>query len=574
MFAVGNSLVAFATAKLSLISHSCKSFCLKNQYIFDMVDFQRFILTKVKGLTKNWHKWDIFRNFVGKFFAMKKLFCAAAMALSLAVASADEPAGHLVILHTNDTHSRIDPMDNGRGGLLRRKVVIDSVRAAEPEVLLIDAGDAVQGTLYFSLFGGEVERKLMNALGYDIQILGNHEFDNGMESLARQWSQLNAEKLSTNYDVRGSKLEGILKPYTVREVGGRKIGFLAINLDPDGMISAANSRGVAYLDGIKAANAMAWYLRNIEHCDLVIAISHIGYAVAPGYVDLDLARASEDIDIIIGGHSHTLVDPANPAGPSSKVANADGDSILVAQAGALGAWVGKIDIDLADLTTDYSVIAIDGRLDDRIDPSTAAILEPYRHDVDSILTLKVGYAATPLVKEDWGLINFVTDFVGHRGGELTDRKIDLALMNRGGIRCDMPKGSVTQGLLMQMLPFDNRVVVIELSGRDLLEAFDVMASRGGDGVSGNVRAEFDSETRKCTDVRIDGRPIDPDKIYTVATIDYLALGGDFLRSLKNGKEIARSNRILYDDFIDYFKNGPMKRKKAVAKPGSRMVSKP
>lgn len=538
-----------------------------------MIGNQGVIAIGKMRVGKSWHKWDIFCNFVGNFFAMKKLFCAAAMALSMAVASADEPAGRLVILHTNDTHSRIDPMDNGRGGLLRRKVVIDSVRAAEPEVLLIDAGDAVQGTLYFSLFGGEVERKLMNALGYDIQILGNHEFDNGIESLARQWGQLNAEKLSTNYDVRGTELEGILKPYTVREVEGRKIGFLAINLDPDGMISAANSRGVVYLDGIKAANAMAWYLRNVEHCDLVIALTHIGYAEAPGYVDLDLARASEDIDIIIGGHSHTLINPANPDGPSWKAVNAAGDSILVVQSGALGAWVGKIDINLSTLGSDYSLIAIDGRLDDRIDPTTAAILEPYRHNVDSILGLKVGYAATPIVKEDWGLVNFVTDFVEHRGEQVVGRKVDLALMNRGGIRCDMPKGDVTQGLLMQMLPFDNRVVVIELSGRDLLEAFDVMVTRGGDGVSGNVVAEFDPVTLKCTDVKIDGLPVDPDKIYTIATIDYLALGGDFLRSLKNGKEIARSNRILYDDFIDYFKNGPMKRKKVVANPGPRMIAK-
>lgn len=516
-------------------------------------------------------KRDIFCNFVGKFFAMKKLLCVAAMALTLAAASADEPVGRLVILHTNDTHSRIDPLDNGRGGLLRRKVVIDSVRAAESNVLLVDAGDAVQGTLYFSLFGGEVERKMMNALGYDIQILGNHEFDNGMESLARQWSQLNAEKLSTNYDVRGTALEGILKPFTIHEAGGRKIGFLAINLDPDGMISAANSRGVVYLDGVKAANAMAWYLRNIEYCDLVVAMTHIGYGEAPGYVDLDLARASEDIDIIIGGHSHTLINPDNPDGPGWKAENASGDSVLVAQSGALGAWVGKIDIDLATLAADYSLIPIDSRLDSRIDPTAAAILDPYRHQVDSILGLKVGYAATPLVKEDWGLTNFVTDFVGYRGAQVCGRKIDLALMNRGGIRCDMPAGSVTQGLLMQMLPFDNRVVVIQLSGRDLLEAFDVMASRGGDGVSRNVEAEFDPVAWKCTGVRIDGEPVDPDKIYTVATIDYLALGGDFLRSLKNGKEIARSGNILYDDFIEYFKTGPMKRKKIAAEPGARMV---
>ena len=501
---------------------------------------------------------------------MKKMICMAAVAMSLAVASAEEPSGRLVILHTNDTHSRIDPTDNNRGGVLRRKVIIDSVRACEPNMLLIDAGDAVQGTLYYSLFGGEVERKLMIALGYDIQILGNHEFDNGMEALAREWRQLNAEKLSTNYDVRGTELEGVIKPFAIREIGGRKIGFIAINIDPEGMISAANSRGVVYLDGIKAANATAWVLRNIEHCDLVIAVTHIGYAEAPGYVDLDLARASEDIDIIIGGHSHTLINPANPEGPAWMVENAAGDSILVAQTGALGVCVGKIDIDLATLKPDYSIISVDSRLDGRVDNSVKALLEPYRHKVDSILGLKVGMAAKEMRRDDWGLTNFVTDFVGHVGEQVSGRKIDIALMNRGGIRCDMPKGPVTQGLLMQMLPFDNRVVVLELSGRDLLDAFNVMASRGGDGVSGNIRAEFDPTTGKCAEVKIDGTDIDPDKTYVVATIDYLALGGDFMSPLKSGKEIARSGVILYDDFIVYFKNGPMKGKKVLPEVGARM----
>ncbi len=133
------------------------------------------------------------------------LLCGVLMAGGIAV-----DAEELVILHTNDTHSQIEPNDRDLGGILRRKVLVDSVRTVHDNVLLIDAGDAVQGTLYFTLYGGEVERKMMNALGYDIQILGNHEFDNGMEALAEQWRGVNAEKLSTNYDMRGTPLDTLL----------------------------------------------------------------------------------------------------------------------------------------------------------------------------------------------------------------------------------------------------------------------------------------------------------------------------------------------------------------------------
>ena len=239
---------------------------------------------------------------------------AAAVATAASVV-ASAPDDRLIILHTNDTHSRIDPDASDRGGILRRKVLVDSVRDAETNVLLVDAGDAVQGTLYYSLFGGEVERKMMNALGYDIQILGNHEFDNGMDALAREWSQLNASRITTNYDLTGTPLDSIFVPYEIRKFGDRRIAFIAINIDPDGMISAFNTAGLKYLDGIKAANATAWHLRHNEKADMVIAITHIGHSVAPGYTDLDLARNSEDIDMIIGGHSHTLINPEDPGSP-------------------------------------------------------------------------------------------------------------------------------------------------------------------------------------------------------------------------------------------------------------------
>ena len=175
----------------------------------------------------------------------------------------DTSAQHLVILHTNDTHSQIDPDADGMGGVLRRKVLIDSVRKAQPNVLLVDAGDAWQGSLFFTLFDGEVEQKMLNALGYDIQILGNHEFDNGMEALARKYQAATPTRLSTNYDFRETPLDSMFVPYVIREIDNRKVGIIAINIDPKGLIDPANCIGLKYENGVEKANATAWFLKNI-----------------------------------------------------------------------------------------------------------------------------------------------------------------------------------------------------------------------------------------------------------------------------------------------------------------------
>ena len=237
---------------------------------------------------------------------MTRILITALLSASILTANSQ----HLTILHSNDTHSQIDPTDapEDLGGVIRRKAIIDSVRNATPNpVMLVDAGDAVQGTMLFTLFGGEVEQKLLNHLGYDIQILGNHEFDNGIERLAANLRNAQPVVLSTNYDVDSTALRGLIRPYYVREIDGKKVGFIAINIDPAGLIDYANWKGLRYLDGYDAANAMAWYLKHIEKVDRVVAITHIGWDDPNGLNDQQLASRSKDIDVIIGGHSHTLL---------------------------------------------------------------------------------------------------------------------------------------------------------------------------------------------------------------------------------------------------------------------------
>lgn len=477
-------------------------------------------------------------------------------------------AEKLVILHTNDTHSQIDPdAETGMGGVARRQVVIDSVRAEHPdETLLIDLGDVVQGSLFFNLYRGEVEEKLMNALGYDLRILGNHEFDNGMQALADNLAEAEALRLCANYNTVGTPLEGVFMPWAV-QYGSKKVAFMPINLQPKGMISARNVEGMGYVDAVEAANAMAWYLKNIENFDYVVALTHIGYEA-----DTALIHRSTDIDLLLGGHSHTLIDPANPLSVPHVVKNAEDRDVLVAQAGRKGLYVGEvvIDLDNLDALPQSKLIPIDSRLDDRVNPEIEEIIAPYRAEVDALNSNLIARTAAAMPKDGHALLNFVADFVDWRGRQLAD-SVDLAIVNKGGIRNSLPKGKVSQGQLITMLPFFNKIQVIELPGSQLIEAFDVMAAAGGNGVSGNVQSIYDPATNKCVEISISGQPIDPAKTYRLATIDYLAEGGDYMQPLVDHRLVVESPTYMFEDIATYFLSGPGKGKAVKSSGNARMA---
>lgn len=489
---------------------------------------------------------------------MKKLMKLYLLPLTLlasvgAGAWAEEPHEKLIILHTNDVHSQIDPNDDGTGGLLRRKVVIDSVRKEHQNVILIDAGDAVQGSMYFTLYKGEVEYKMMDRLGYDIAVLGNHDFDNGMEQLAKVLPLSNASWLTSNYDLRGSKIEPYFKPYEIREIGGRKIGFFGINLEPKGMIAEGNYEGVEYTDAEEAALAMAWYLKHIKHVDYVVAVTHIGYDGEYGPKDINIANRTREIDLIIGGHSHTTLDPQNQTERYHlRHLNEAGDSTTIVQTGGRGTNVGEVEIDLTTLETTPRLIRVDERLDDRIDEAFASELMVYSHAVDSIMNVRVGKTTHRLRREDDELMNLLGDFIKAKGEELSGGKVDLSVINRGGVRSDLPKGKITKGMVIDMLPFNNKVEVLEIKGSDLMDGIDIVVKRGAkDGINSEARIVYDKATKTATDVTLNGQPLDPAKTYRVATIDYLAKGGDYMEPFTRGRVIAKSENVLYDDLLEY-----------------------
>lgn len=475
--------------------------------------------------------------------------------------SNDTGNGKLVILHTNDTHSQILPCNDGLGGVMRRKAVIDSVRAAEKNVLLVDAGDAVQGTLYFYLYGGKVEEEIMNILGVDVQILGNHEFDNGIDSLAAMLAGSRAEKITSNYDLSATPLKDMFSPYTVKEYEGKKIGIIGINVDPVGMVAKGNYDGLEFLPIVASANLTAEKLKKDVGVDAVIALTHIGYNPAGLIGDSVLATNSRDIDIIIGGHSHDVIDPETATGARrSRLTNLDGDEVLVVQTGKSGRNIGKIEINLDSLglggRPDYQLIRIDGRYDGYNDPELAAMLEPYTAGVDSLMHEWVGTATHDMKTSEPELQNYFTDFIFDEGSKLISG-VELAIANKGSLRTDIHAGKLSKGQIINLEPFKNFITVVDVKGSDLASVFDVMAYTRGNGVSRNVSARYGVRDGKpaAFDVLIEGKRIDPERTYRVATIDYLANGGDYMTGLTRGKKVAVSNVPVFENLLEYIQAG-------------------
>lgn len=250
----------------------------------------------------------------------------------------------LVILHVNDTHSHEEPLRDGgahvgMGGVIERAAYVDSVRTAvgKKNVLLLHAGDYSQGTSYFTELGGDIEIDLINAMKYDVVTLGNHEFDNGIDELARRLGNLKCPVVCANYDFSELVLGKYVKPYAIVRKGGMKIGVIGLLTDVTRVVQKSIADKMKRFDDIEVANKWADYLKNEEHCDLVIALTHIGFD-SVGMNDPALVAGTRNIDLVVGGHSHTFLTDAEYRN------NLDGRPIPIVQDGCWGLFVGQVDV--------------------------------------------------------------------------------------------------------------------------------------------------------------------------------------------------------------------------------------
>lgn len=288
------------------------------------------------------------RDFIQKTAASSALLGLSGVSLS-SFSTIDTKK--ITILHTNDTHSHIDPFpadhpkNPNMGGAARRAAIIESIRKEEKNVLLLDAGDIFQGTPYFNYYGGELEFKLMSMMQYDLATMGNHDFDNGIDGFYAQLPHAKFDFVSANYDFKNTVLNDIVKPYKIIIKDGIKIGIFGLGVQLDGLVDKKLYKETIYNNPIEVAQDMTRILKEEKRCDLVICLSHLGFRYKdepekPS--DIILAQKTKNIDLIIGGHTHTFLDK-----PVIEK-NSEGKEVLINQVGCFGVNLGRIDFYLSN----------------------------------------------------------------------------------------------------------------------------------------------------------------------------------------------------------------------------------
>ncbi len=282
------------------------------------------------------------RHFIKQTAAASVLLATGSFGLS---AFGNAPGKkHITILHTNDTHSRLDPFPANdaryanKDGVARRATLIENIRKENQNTLLLDAGDYFQGTPYFNFYGGELELKFMSMLGYDAATIGNHEFDNGLEGLLAPLPHANFPIISSNYNFNNTVLDGFVEKYRTFEKDGIKVGVFGLGVELEGLVTKKLYQETRYQDPIEISQEMTRILKDEEQCDLIICLSHLGYSYEDDKIsDIKLAKATKNIDLILGGHTHTfLLKP-------TIVKNIDDQEVLINQVGFGGINLGRID---------------------------------------------------------------------------------------------------------------------------------------------------------------------------------------------------------------------------------------
>lgn len=474
-------------------------------------------------------------------------------------------AVRLTLLHTSDIHSRLfeynfDPSftDNQLGlqdemgpygGIAEMAYILKRERAKADRVLHLDSGDCFQGAIVFNEFNGEAEFRSQSATGLDAAVVANHEFDKGAQNLAdKAAAYANFYLLAANYDFANSsepwatQLEDIVEPSVMYDLDGLRVGVIGLaNLSSLYSIwDESNSMGITVIESGEAIPNEAQKLRD-EGADLVIAVSHMG-------LDEDELLAAEfpEVDLFLGGHNHMALDPP------LEVANEAGGRTIIAHSGAFAKFVGRLDVMVRDgeiLSHDYQLFPVDNTVPR--DPDVEEILNEYGLELETEYNLDqvLGYAEVQLNRYgttggDSALGNLSADAMRFYPGVETE----IALTNTLGIRSDIPAGNITLDAVYNAMPFDNAITTMFLSGREVQELLDYVSYRSGERgcqsqaqVSG-IKFTMDCANQVALDIYINGKALDPDGTYELATNDYIAGGG-------SGFEVLKRNTTQVDTGI-------------------------
>jgi 5'-nucleotidase / UDP-sugar diphosphatase len=496
----------------------------------------------------------------------RRLLLGALGTLPLTRLAAGAPAHRLTILHMNDFHARHEPVDAralacapGRpacfGGAARLATAILAERAAAEAdgraVLLVDAGDQFQGSLFYTAWKGEVELAVMHALGTEAMAVGNHEFDHGPANLARFARAARFPVLSANTDASADPdLRDLIRPHALVGKGGLSLGLVGLTTR-ETAISSSPGPHVRFTDPAEALARSAAALRQ-QGARLVIALSHLGLDI-----DRTLAGHIAGVDVVVGGHTHTLLSNTEPdaAGPAHQAVEGSAGRAVIVQAAAFGRYLGRLDIDLA---ADGAVLAYGGDcrhvpLSLAEEPRVAAIVTHYALQLDGVRRRVVGRTEAAIPNAtcrigECALGSFIADamLASVQGAE-------VALMNAGGIRTGLPGGELTLGDVLTMLPFGNAVATLQLSGADLQAAIANGLARMGAGafpqvaglrITWNPTAAPEARLVAMDVATAAGwAPIEPGRVYRVVTNNFLRTGGD-------------GYTMLRDRAIDPYDSGP------------------
>lgn len=506
--------------------------------------------------------------------ALLSLYSDGSYKLALAQES---PAFRMRILHTNDHHARIEPVLDGdtplHGGVSRRKTLIDQVRGSESlPLLLVDAGDVFQGTLYFNLFSGMADLEFYNAMGYEVMAIGNHEFDKTQADLATFIRGANFPVLSANIQVDASSpLAGLIKPSTIIEKGGKRIGIFSVSPEDTGELAlgALPGTGVTFTSAIEAARAQVAALQ-AAGADYVIGLTHVGITV-----DREIARQVSGISLIIGGHSHTPMGPMNEVGdpPYPELIEApDGKPVVLVHDWEWGRWLGDLTVAWG---SDGRVVDVQGNPTEVLpsvtpDPGFEARISVFASEVDAFTERVIGSTTVELNgnrndirSKETNLGNLVAEAMLAKA---STNNAQLAITNGGGIRASIPVGDITVGQVLEVLPFGNTLAVATITGAQVKEALENGVSQIESGAGRFPQIAGFSFTydpslpvgSRVTSITYNSAALDPAASYRVATNNFMLVGGDGYTAFTQGSNSFDTGFILADLVEQYITaNSPL-----------------